>query len=314
MPETFEDAQPDVLPTVRARAYYDLTALQLKVQGAREVDWPYQILADHLAVGLVYDLPEAMQCLPQSALDGWGVTFYQALEAARGNLQEKGEVAVAAIDERIYISATGDCYDASRMLLLDFVRQMKVRGDPIAMIPNRDNLVITGSDDPRGLELAADWVENALKQPRPITGMAFRLSGDEWGVWCPPRGHPQHARFRRLYLQSLGQDYAEQKELLEKLHRKTGEDLFVASFSALEREGEMFSYAVWSKDVASLLPRTDRVAFLRASDDRPMLVAWERVEEIAGELLEPVDMYPERFRVIDFPDESQLARLAAAQE
>ena len=37
-------------------------------------------------------------------------------------------------------------------------------------------------------------------------------------------------------MQSAGQDYSEQKELLDRLHEKTGEDVFVASYSVMQHK------------------------------------------------------------------------------
>ena len=58
-----------------------------------------------------------------------------------------------------------------------------------------------------------------------------------------------------LQMQWLGQDYNEQKELLDKLHEKTREDVFVASFSGFqEREsGLPTTYCVWAEGVPTYI-------------------------------------------------------------
>src|SRR5436853_346163 len=80
-----------------------------------------------------------------------------------------GDVSFASLQneggEGVYISATGDNYDASRLMMLDLVRKMPVRGDYIAMVPNRDTLVITGSDD-----AARNRRRAAIEAGRRITG------------------------------------------------------------------------------------------------------------------------------------------------
>lgn len=60
-PSDFADARPDILPAVRSRGYHELAMLQGKVQDMDFPPMPSQQIGDHLAAGLVYDLPEAMQ-------------------------------------------------------------------------------------------------------------------------------------------------------------------------------------------------------------------------------------------------------------
>ena len=86
MPEDFEDAKPDLLPVVRSRAHFECNSLGGELEIGAPLIWPHEILGEHFGVGLVYDLPESMRSIPQACLDAWGVTFYEALEAAMGNM------------------------------------------------------------------------------------------------------------------------------------------------------------------------------------------------------------------------------------
>ena len=230
------------------------------------------------------------------------MTFYEAMEVARENLSALPAKFVGPQSgEGAYLSATGDSYDASRLLLTDIIRQFKVKGDPVAMIPNRENLVVVGSEDAEGLSGMLKMATEALKQPRPISGIALRLDGDEWVPWLPDVSHPLYKDFQRLHLQSLGQDYAEQKDLLDKLHEKKGEDVFVASFSAIQApDGRVFSYATWTETTNSLLPKTDALVLGRVGGE-PRMVEWQKVMDVAGDLMEPLDIYPPRYRVREFP-------------
>jgi hypothetical protein len=316
MPESFEDVHPDLLPSVRSRAYFEFALLQLKSSGGDGLDYPQQVLADHLAVGLVYDLPDSMRTIVKQDLESWGVSFYEALEAACANLRQKEDPVFMSPHEGVYISATGDNYDASRLILTDMIHQFEVKGDLIAMIPNRDTLIVTGSENKAGLRIMASRAKQALEEPRPISMLAFRWADDEWTEWLPPAGHPQRQAFRMLRLQSLGQQYAEQKELLEAPNRDSPDDLFVASFAGVKdnTSGEVSSYCVWSDGVDALLPKTDLVYFYRPGerDEDGQIVGtspWDAVESLLGPLVEPQDMYPPRYRVRSFPSAAQLRLL-----
>ena len=84
MPEDFEDVRPDLLPVVRSRSHFEIN--NLEVVGGIPLNWPYEVLGEHFGIGIVYDLPESMRSISQGSLDAWGVTFYEALEAAMENL------------------------------------------------------------------------------------------------------------------------------------------------------------------------------------------------------------------------------------
>jgi hypothetical protein len=319
VPDSFEDVQPDLLPTVRARAYFALNRLQMQVEGLGELDCPHRVLAGHLGVGLVYDLPESILLLQQHHLDDWGVSFDEALGAAVRNLEEVSREPFDGPAPGVWRSPWRDNHDAARLVLTDVIRAHEVAGDPVVVVANRDTLLLTGSDDDEGLTRVAALAEEALGQPRAVSGRAVRLDGETWLPFLPGPGHPAHARFRELTVRSLGQDYADQAELLRALYEKQGKDVFVASFSAIKEKdtGAVVSYCVWSEGVDSLLPRTDEVAFYRpdAPEGKQVLarVPWETVAEVAGALMKPAGLYPERYRVRKFPGPRQLARLARAQ-
>jgi hypothetical protein len=189
------------------------------------------------------------------------------------------------------------------------VRDFKVKGDAIAMIPNRDNLIVTGADDLAGLHGMIALANNALKEPRSISQRALRLDGDQWVDWMPDANHPLYGEFQMFAVQDSMQEYGDQKAGLERLHEKTGEDIFVATYSAIKTDsGEIFSYCAWTKDVLTLLPHTDRIAFIQEGRE-PLFANWDRVMKTVGPMMEPQDIYPPRWRVADFPTDAQLAAM-----
>ena len=305
MPEDFEDAKPDLLPAVRSRSHFEIN--NLEVVDGLPLNWPYEVLGEHFGIGIVYDLPESMRSVSQGSLDAWGVTFYEALEAAMENLLSlEAKFIGPQSGKGVYLSATGDNYDASRILIKGAVRRFQVKGDHIAMIPNRENLIVVGSEDAQGLAGMVKLANKAMKDPRPISGIALRLDGDEWTPWLPDVSHPSYKDFQELRLRTLGQDYAQQKDMLDKLHEKNGEDVFVASFSVVKSpDGKLFSYATWTATTDSLLPKTDTLVLGRIGSE-PQMVEWEKAVEVVGDMMEAVDIYPPRFRVREFPTEQQL--------
>ncbi|MFO0882677.1 MAG: DUF1444 family protein [Pirellulales bacterium] len=275
---------------------------------------------------LVYDLPGTMQTISIDQLKTWGVTFYEALEAAVDNLRQMGQVQVAKIGEGTYVSCSGDCYDASRMLLDSLLDQFEVEGDMILMAPNRDLLIATGSKDAAGLDSMISLALQSLEQPRPISTFAFRREEGEFSVWLPDPTSPHYKSFKELQFHSLGPEHEEQKNLLQQLFETCDVDIHVASLNFFSAEGKVpQSYAIWSKGIPTLLPEADLIALATfqpptspATESDPeveesFLVPWSLVTEHCSHLLSPTDHYPPRWNVESFPDEATLDLLRKHQ-
>lgn len=315
VPTDFDDVKSDLLPTVRARSYFAQVELEAWTNGHREFRWPHQPLGQHLAVGLVYDLPEAMMMVQQRQLDEWGVSFYIAWESARENLAAL-PFSYGRIGEHVYVSATGDNYDASRVTLIEQVDQLPVPGRHVMMVPNRDRLLLTGEESAPGLEVILQLAQESLsKEPRPMTGLAFCLDDGQWQPWLPPAEHPLFLPFSELQKQWIGQDYAEQQAALTKWCESQKDPAHVASYSGLRKneQSSTTSYCVWSEGSPALLPKTDFVFFYRPNGQSSgTLVAqgsWDRVQIVVGDLMRAEDFYPQRYRVHQFPSAAELSEI-----
>ena len=310
-PDEYADIRPDILPAVRSRNFFESARLRMVISDDEDTYLQYQTIGDDLGLGLVYDLPDSMKPISNKELGIWGVTFYEALEAARENIRHLPPQIIGPKEgEGVYVFTTNDGYDSSRLIILDLIRQFQVKGDYIAMAPGREMLIVAGSEDTPGLEAMIALAKKAFEQPRTVSGVALRLVGDEWESWMPEADHPLFDEFRKIRMLSSGQDYSEQKELLDRLHEKTGEDVFVASYSVMQHKdtGHQLSYCVWTKDTVSLLPQTEWIV-LGGEGQAPIMAPWEKVVEIAGDLITPMGIYPERYRVEGFPTAEQLAAM-----
>jgi hypothetical protein len=321
LPDEFADAHSDLFLSVRSRSYFSLMELSTWVESNSTFSCLYQPLAEDLGISLVYDLPEVMVMLQASHLEAWGVTFYEAFERGLANLAEI-DATFTTVDDRTYVSATGDHYDISRMLLPELIRELDVLGDPVVLLPNRDRLLVTGSDDRQGLETASLLAQQLVKQPRSLTGLAFRLCSDEWSCWLPDEDHPAYARLKALGLLSRQQDYLEQRPLLQRWLAKRQPGVSVAEFRLHGAGAKQppTSFCVWREGESLLLPEADRVCFLRHDQtlDHPLVeginVGWDRVQDVLGPMLvEEASIYPTRYRVHRFPTAAQLTQLQRAE-
>ncbi|AGA28580.1 hypothetical protein [Singulisphaera acidiphila] len=317
IPELYEDLGPDLLPTIRPRMFHESGRLEAMIAGAPPLTVPHRVVGEHYAGGLVYDLPQSMILVQGRHLEAWETDFDEAFEVACDNLREISRHRWRTPAPGVMASPWGDHYDASRLLILtDLIDRDDVYGDLVAMIPNRDTLLLTSSGDDAGLAALASLAEETLLKPRPLHGYPLCLRDDDWVPFFPEPDHPCAGPFRRLRMKSLARDYAEQASLLNELYRQTGDDAFLAGFNAMEnpRTGEAMSYSVWAEGVSTLLPETDRIFFFRPGGPQNGEVVasgdWDRVTEVAGHLLTPLGAYPERYRVEDFPTHAQLAEIS----
>jgi hypothetical protein len=256
-----------------------------------------------------------MTYVTNKRLEAWGVEFAEAYEAAIENLRAISLPPKFAWHiEGLYISTYSDDYDPSRLLLPEVISELNVKGDPVAMLPNRSTLLVTGADDLYGLRAMADFTASLVDKPRFRSGIPVRLVDGRWRTYRLPDSHPACQAFRSLWAESICRDCQKQKKELDEFHRRHGVGLHVASCFISEDPAsqEKTSVCCWGWDMTSLLPKTDLVAIVKAPDmDNTILVPWEALTEVVGDLLVPVGLYPERYLVQEFPNGEQFALLRA---
>jgi len=205
LPNEFEAASPDLRPRLWARA--DLEHHQLlKLLGdpaGGQIHAPSEPVGEHLIASLVYDWPDCVQDTVAENLAGWGVTFYEAMEVARQN-PEDATSAYGQLGDHLYAFASGDSYDATRLMLVQRLQDLEVSGKPVAMVPNRDSLLIAGSEDEVGLKIMAELAREGLQESYDLSGSPLILADGVWVDWMPPADRPWHRHFRDLETNWIG--------------------------------------------------------------------------------------------------------------
>jgi len=317
LPKTLEEAIPSIVPRIRDRFFYEAVGLQCRLKGEKPIPSATLPFADHYAIELGYDLPDSIMSLTPDQFEAWGTSFDALLGGAIDKLRSRTQQKLKTLRHGLYQSDWNDDYDACRILLKDFILGHEVQGEPVVAIPNRNTLILTGSRDEAGLKALAERSGKALQAPRPMFGLPLVLSEGQYLPVSPEHGSPAYRELKNLCLGCLGQNYGEQKDLLEKLHEKDGQDLFVASYSSIERKenGLLRSWCSWAKGVDSLLPKTDLIVLgnprtgTTEKKAEMIMVDWQKVADTTGDLLKPEGFYPPRFRVNAFPNEDQLIEL-----
>jgi hypothetical protein len=180
----------------------------------------------------------------------------------------------------------------------------------VVLLPSPNTLLVTGADDPDGLEWALAGVVGFLDdEPRAFHGCPLRLRGFQWEPYQAAAGQRVCPLLALLGHRRLLDEYARQKRLLDRRHGRAGTAVTVAPFQLEPApDGPGRSYTVWSPAMGEAwLPRADRVCLDWGRG--PAWVPWERLEAWFGARLEPVGLFPERYRLTAPPDPDQLEAL-----
>jgi hypothetical protein len=306
VPDDFEEVRSRLMPTLRRRGSYECDRLEMGESRPES----RLILGEHYSVGVAIDSPDSVGHLSGENLGKWGISLDDALELALSNLRGLSEDGFEEVSSGLWISPWDDVYNASRLSCLELIEECAVNGRHVAVAANPSHLIVTGSDDLDGLERMASTIEELYSEPRFISGIPLVLDRDGWRPFQLPQEHPLARRYQSLWHLTMATDYRRQKELLAAKYESDGESVFVAS-CLMRRDFEWATASVWT-ETDTLLPRTQLLAITTGGPDVPddarinVAGEWDRVREIVGELMEPLDIYPERYRVRTVPTPEQL--------
>jgi hypothetical protein len=314
LPSDFAAVKPNLMPVIRDAAYFSIVRLMNRKNGIDDPDPEVVLknLAGGLVVGLAYDTERNIASIGRSSFAPWSVSLDEAFKAAKENLWEKTDPNRLAGQDRVYRGEWADSYDSSRILLTELIYRLSVDGDPVAFIPNRDLLWVTGTNNSAGLAaILKDGLESHFKQGHPLSPDLYVLEDGTWKVYVP-----EDKSLRELWMKIKRQrdaiDYAQQQKLLNEIHEIEDIDIFVASYKIYERkDGFAYSACVWTDGIDSSLPRSENIAFM-ANVENPeyFVVPWEAAAPVVGDLLElEPDLVPVRYRARQFPSDEQLAKL-----
>ena len=314
LPRDFNMACDRLRPRLWLRSVVASTLLRAQIEEGPEavgLDLPDSPIGAHLISTIVYDLSSAVRSLPRAQFTEWGVTYEEGLKIASENLS-RAPFKFATLPDGIYFALTGDNYDAARLLLPDLLERWKVDGDPIAMVPNRNVLFMTGSNNAVALKVLVQVVAEALKEPRPLSGIPLRWNGTAWEDWIIPRNHTVYSAFHDMEVRFLASEYHQHDELVQQHLRLKNSDAEISPCQAANAGQGLFSTAFWLKGVKCLLPKVDRLSLFVGDIKEPKLVAfgrWERIQEICGHIFKVTEYYPPRYLVEDFPTDDEIREI-----
>ena len=317
-----EEAAPRLLPGVRHIGWFDAASSRALPPEATPQDFskPILRLGEYLAASVFLDSPQSTRVVAEKDAERWGLSWQEIFEKAKANLASRSRQPLCRLADGVYVSEWHDYYDSARLLLDEVLRDVEIEGNPVALVPTWNQLLVTGDGNPSALGAALSVAEKAAEhEGRPACLVPLVRREGAWRTLDLPVGHPCEPELRRLRVLDLIGPYAEQKRLLDRRHESEGLDVFVASFTGVRDKdgGDTRSYCAWTKGVLALLPKTDEVMFgdLDQPKGQQMLgrFSWAVVWHACHELMTPTEHLLPRFRVDAFPTEDQFAAMRANQ-
>jgi hypothetical protein len=309
---TYENTKPRLGVLLKDAGYPEYISLLNRVELSGEEGRPmlWRPVTSDVIACCIEETEVSLRFLTEADIEKWRVPVDQVFADALANVRAK------PCEWRAYGAAHGvaapDSYIAARLLCDESILALAVRGRPVAVVPDRDTLFVTGSEDEEGLAGLAILVEQQLKEAnRRISARPMELTKGGWQPFEPPASvRNSFARSARM----LDAEYWEGfQAALEKDLSARDQDIFVARLSVYTENdtGVAHSMVVWSKDVDSIFPVADRVHFYEGKDKPTRVALWADVMRVMGPFMKNLEGLPVRYRVNAFPNAEQMAAMGA---
>jgi hypothetical protein len=267
--------------------------------------WP---LVEDVAIGIVIDYPDATHYLMQSMLPKLELTADEARTRGLAQLRDATPPRPTDFGDGIWGSDLGDSYDASRVLLTDWLQRTDITGPPVIMFPDRGALMLCGRHDQSAQRRLLVLSRQRLgEEAHTISPRLWTLDEADQLVVFEPADTELRQFAVRIEREDRLNAYGRQ---VQGLQRRLGDDIYVALISpgSIPSAGGETSYAVWSEGVPTLLPRAEVVVLVEQGGAQT-IVSWAALLAHAGERLTLTEHQPPRWSTGDFPDGTLLATL-----
>ncbi|HAB16250.1 MAG TPA: DUF1444 family protein [Verrucomicrobiota bacterium] len=162
-----------IVPVIKDRPWLEETRQALLSRGAKEVpEHVYEDFSPDLIILYAEDSPKNIRYLGPKDLELAKIERSELRALACENLKRLLPKIERHGTNGLYMITAGGDYEAS-LLVLDSMwsdGQMDVSGDVVVAVPTRDLLLVTGSQNPQGIEKVRQMVKEAS------TGGSYRLT------------------------------------------------------------------------------------------------------------------------------------------
>lgn len=309
----YEASADRLVPRLKTRHEVAMRRYYLSPDKLDKFESVHQELTVNYVLELGLDDEQAVKIVNQSILEDLGLSFNEAMSIAKKNLFTLGENPFEEIAEGVYVSRFGDDHDAARILFEDEIRQLSVKGLPVAFVATASTMLVCGSQDIETLASLQPMLEQAGEDRRPLSWYPLILSDQGWQDWSPEESEDLAPVKNLITLETLDQ-YKTQKQALDKHNEENDIDIFIANYQVYERDNSAtyHSVASWTESVHTWLPVTQDLMFVKlVGDDAEAVgdVPFEQALEEFSDYMKPMGTVPERYEVTEFPPLERIMEL-----
>ncbi len=283
---------------------------------------PPSICVPHgdLLVEVVSDKEESIYLARSDDLAEIGVSEEQAVEIAAARLRRHtGSDQWEQLEDSIWISAYQDDYDFARLVAAGDSASFPFQGSAIVFAPSHAVCLISNTADAEVLTRMVEIGYERSASHRSLSEQLWTMDDDRlWREWMPASSSPSASVAQLQAMRELDKQYADSKELLEQ--SLGDEDVFVASFQAIQNNSGLSSYSAYTINLPSYLPRSEFVAVvdpeLPEEDEIVGRVDWDTFQAIVGDdsMLAVEAMVPAWFRLTQRLSAEQIDRIRQSAE
>lgn len=132
--------------------------------------------------------------------DFLGVTLSsdEIFQTAIDNLTRRSKLDFIELSPGLFVSPWRDGFDPARLLFVDRIAQLEVKGDPVAIVLNANMVLISGSRDLNGLDLMLTLCTENSYAPGAILVPPITLLDNYWAPYTVPDNHPLSNKMERI--------------------------------------------------------------------------------------------------------------------
>lgn len=309
-PATLGEVADKLLPVIRTRVHVGEMWLVRPAWAQVRRRRCHSPISDSLCAWAAVELGLGMRGVGDEDLERWGVGVDEVLAIAVNNLRARSMPMKFEKDPRgFYTSRYHDHYDVSRLLLPDLLQTLPLNGDPVVLAPERDTLVVAGSEDSQALEAMGAQLESVLGSMQRLISMEALVYRE--GAWRPVGVTNASRSLGRLAMLGADLNHEQQRRLLTHEFAEAGREAYAAELTLLDaEEGATWSPIAFGK--TALAPLADAYLLSSGEPGGDIVRARSDFEAICGPFGREPDCWPERLVIDRAPTEAQWAQLQTA--
>jgi uncharacterized protein YtpQ (UPF0354 family) len=181
--QTDSPAKNNIVPVIKPHSYLNMTTHE---GGPKVNPGVYEIYNDELVILYAMDLPNNVRGLSESDLTDLGIARESLLEISMNNLMKIIPEIQVKGGNGLFMVMAGGTYESSLIFHHEIICKdnFKVNGDLVIAIPNRDVLLVTGSNDTQNIAKVAAIANQMFSENNyPISPYLFKEVDNKWQKW-----------------------------------------------------------------------------------------------------------------------------------